>query len=70
MKKLIKYPGYTLSGILSFVIIQSYASAANGKAPDGTLTGVQIVGGVLVLLLVIVIALIKGKKSMDITIPS
>lgn len=70
MKKLIKYPGYTLAAILTLVIMQFSVSAANGKTPDRFLTGVQIAGGVLVLLLVIVIALIKGKKSTDISIPS
>jgi multisubunit Na+/H+ antiporter MnhB subunit len=70
MRKLIKHPNYTLFGILALIITQSSALAGNGKEPDGALTSLQIGGGVFILLLVIMIALIKGEKSTDISIPS
>jgi hypothetical protein len=66
MKKLIKYFSYTLSILAGLSLIQATASAADGKSPEGSLTGAQVVGGLLVLLLVIMVPLINGGKSANI----
>jgi hypothetical protein len=57
---------YSLLILVALILVQSSATAADGKSPDGSLTGVQVVGGLLLLLVVIMVPLIKSGKSSNV----
>ncbi|HEV3221390.1 MAG TPA: hypothetical protein VGZ90_00855 [Puia sp.] len=64
MKKLFKIAGYTLATVLAFILTQSPVFAANGPAGnESSLSGLQVIGGFAVLLLVILIPIMRSSKK-------
>jgi hypothetical protein len=67
MKKLFKVSGYILATVLMLIMSQFtvFASGENSNNPS-SLSGLQVVGGLFVLLLVILIPLMKRQERAEI----
>jgi hypothetical protein len=64
MKNLSKIAGYVLATVLAFILTQSQVLAANGPAGnESSLSGIQVIGGFAVLLLVILIPIMRSSKK-------
>jgi hypothetical protein len=67
MKKLIKISGFVLATVMIFFISLSSSFAAGDPAVNGSsLTGFQIFGGLVILLLVILVPLAKRSHKKEI----
>lgn len=66
MKKLIKVSSYILSMVIALVAFQVPAFAAGNSGDNGSsLSAVQVIGGLAVLLLVILIPILKSSKKVS-----
>jgi len=67
MKKLFKVSGYILATVLMLIMSQFtvFASGENSNNPS-SLSGLQVVGGLFFLLLVILIPLMKRQERAEI----
>jgi len=64
MKNLSKIAGYLVATVLAFILTQSQVLAAAGPAGnESSLSGLQVVGGLAVLLLVILIPIMRSSKK-------
>lgn len=64
MKNLSKIAGCLLATVLVFILTQSQVFAANGPAGnESSLSAIQVIGGLAVLLLVILIPIMRSSKK-------
>jgi hypothetical protein len=63
MKNLIKVSSYTLATALVMVLSQVSAFAADGNATNSSLSGAQVIGGVVLLVGAILIPTIKSARK-------
>ncbi len=67
MKKILKISGYVLATIMILLVSQFSVLAANDpSSQESSLTGMQVIGGLAILLLVIILPLIKSAHKKEI----
>jgi hypothetical protein len=66
MKKLIRFSSYILATVFALIIFSISASAAGTSTENhSALTGGQVFGGLVILLLVILIPLVRSSRKAD-----
>jgi uncharacterized membrane protein YdjX (TVP38/TMEM64 family) len=64
MKKLIKTSGYMLATLMVLLVTQfSVLAAGDSAGNNSSLSGIQVIGGLAILLLVIFLPLVKGAAK-------
>lgn len=64
MKKLIKVTSYILATVIAFVLSDVTALAAgNTNENSSSLTGMQVIGGLALLLIVILVPMMKSSSN-------
>ncbi len=64
MKKLIKVTSYILATVIAFVLSDVTAFAAgNTNENSSSLTGMQVIGGLALLLIVILVPMMKSSSN-------